>query len=199
MSLSFERIRPALLFHTEWRAKDLDNFDDQPGTGDLVREVNMPPSTPSFFFGHIGRSKTVEHDNWGSEWAAVPSEDWNEDLSDSILDYETLYLQLRVTVAKGISGDSILFGFNEPGTKPSEGIHAYAHLQVPPFEGDQLAETHEAVHVSRHFVGGYGYTRDSGDPLATVRADTLVALYGVGRTPDIRITAEAVVLGGLKG
>ncbi len=197
MSTSFRRISPVPLFETNWSSTDLESLKDKPGVGDLAREVALPPSSPSFFFGRLGRSVQVEKDIWGADWAPVPASDWDEDLPEQILDFATSYLQLRLTVSSGITGDSILFGYNAPSHAPSDQVHAFTHLQIPSFGdgGDHILEE-RATEISNHLIDGYAYARTEDDPMETVLDDTRIALYGVGRTENIRITAQAVLLGG---
>ena len=197
MSSAFRRIKPISLFETTWGARDLKSLKDKPGVGDLTREVFLPPSSPSFFFGRLGRSVEVEKDIWGVDWSAVPDDDWGDDLPDPVFDFETSYLQLRLLVSSGLKGDSILFGYNAPDKKPDEGIHAFAHLQIPSFgTGSGPTADKEATTVSRHLINGYAYARSQDDPVRAMKDDTQVALYGVGKTGDIQITAQCVLLGG---
>lgn len=198
MSISFRRISPVALFNTTWKARDLESLKDKPGVGDLAREVALPPSNPSFFFGRLGRSVQVEKDIWGVDWSPVPDGDWSTDLSDQVLNFSTAYLQLRLSVSEGITGDSILFGYSAPNHDPSDQIHAFTQLQIPSFgdDGDHILEE-RAIEVSNHLIDGYAYARDADDPMETVKNDTRIALYGVGRTKNIQITAQCVLLGGI--
>jgi len=197
MSTSFRRIQPLPLFETTWEASDLESLKDKPGVGDVAREVALPPSSPSFFFGRIGRSVQVNKDIWGVDWSPVAADDWSGDLSNRVLDFETSYLQLRLSVSSGITGDSILFGYNAPNHDPSEQIHAFTHLQIPSFGdgGDHIMDE-RATEISNHLIDGYAYARDADDPMETIKQDTRIALYGVGRTKNILITAQCLLLGG---
>jgi hypothetical protein len=194
---SFRRIQPVSLFKTTWEAKGLVSLKNKPGVGDVTREVALPPSNPSMFFGARGRSVKVDRDIWGADWSAVPNEDWNDDLPEEVFAFPTAYLEFQLTVSGGIPGDSILFAYNAPTHSLDSGIHSYAQLQVPSFGGsDSSVNTSPVRSISRDLVEGFAYAQDEDNPMEVLMSDTKISLYGVGKTDEISISAECMFLGG---
>jgi hypothetical protein len=196
MSTNFRRIQPISLFNTTWQSRDLEGLKDKPGVGDVKREVALPPSNFNTFFSGRGRSVEVDRDIWGADWSPVPDEDW-ETLPDAIYDFETAYLQFQMSVSAGIPGDTILFAYNAPAHDLDDEVHLYTQLQIPSFgSGSDSVNPGQVRTTSRHLVEGFAPVREHDDPAATMKSDTLVSLYGVGRTGDIEISVECLLVGG---
>lgn len=196
MSMTFRRIPPIPLFNTTWTAHDLEGLKDTPGVGDVKREVALPPSNFNRFFGGRGRSVEVDRDIWGADWSAVPDDDWSP-LPDEIYTFETAYLQFQMSVSAGIPGDTILFACNVPAHDVDDNVHLYTQLQIPSFgSGSRTVNPGQVSTTSRHLVEGFAPAADHDDPADVVTSNTLVSLCGVGRTGDIEISVESLLVGG---